>query len=183
MPKLELIRWAVAVAGLVAVAVAALFILIPKGSWQRVSRLRRMLVEADLTTILDRRIAIERRVYRRHRIFGALVVVGALSGLGLLVGIGSREPVVVSIVAALGTTGSNVLVASGVVLVLLILATGVVLMVRPSALKGLEGRANRWIDPLSRTASSTSVARLVTNSPRVMGSLLLVAGLVCLLNA
>ena len=182
MLTLEILRIAVTVAGLSAIAVAAIFILIPK-SWEARSGLKRMLVEADLTKVLDRRYAIERRVYRRHRIFGALVVVGALSGLALLVGIGSRQPFVVSVVAALGTTGSNVLVASAAILVLLILATGIVLITRPSALKGLESRANRWIDPLGGSASSSSVARLVTGSPRVMGSLLLVAGLVCLLNA
>jgi hypothetical protein len=183
MTTLDLIRWAIALAGVAALVVAALFIVIPRASWDARSRLRRVLVEADLATIFDRRFTIERRIYRRHRLFGALVVVGALSALGLMVAIGTRQPIVVSAVAALGSTGVAVMVASGALTVTLILAAGIVLILRPSALKGIESRANRWIDPLSGSPSSASVARVVTGSPRIMGALLLLAGVVCLMNA
>ena len=182
MANLDLMRLAVATAGLVAVAVAALLLLIPKASWSMRSRLQRALLEADLTTIIDRRFTIERGIYRHHRLFGAFVIAGAFSGLALLFSIGSAQPAVVSAIAALGPTGVGVVVASGAITVLLVLLAGGTLILRPSALKGIEGRANRWIDPLSASASRTSVARLFTSSPRTMGTLLLLAGLVCLLN-
>jgi hypothetical protein len=182
MANLDLMRLAVATAGLVAVAVAALLLMIPKATWNMRRRLQRVLLEMDVTKVIDRQFTIERRIYRHHRLFGAFVITGAFSGLALLFALGSAQPVIVSAFAALGTTGVSVLVASGAVTVLLVLLAGVTLILRPSALKGIEGRANRWFDPLSGSSSSTSVARLVTSSPRTMGTLLLLAGLVCLLN-
>jgi hypothetical protein len=182
MPTYELMRWAVAAAGLVAVTVAALLLLIPKARWEVRTRLQRVLLEADLTTIFDRRFTIEKRVYRHHRLFGAFVLAGALSGLTLLFAIVSRQPAIVSAVAALGPTGARVLAASGAITMLVVLLSGVILFLRPSALKGIEGRANRWFEPLSGMTPSPSIARPITSSPRAMGTLLLLAGVVCLLN-
>jgi hypothetical protein len=179
---MDLMRLAVATAGLVAVAVAALLLLIPKARWDVRTRLQRVLLEADLTSIFDRRFSIERRVYRHHRLFGAFVLAGALSGVALMFAIVSRQPAIVSAVAALGSTGARVLAASGAITMLLVLVSGVILFLRPSALKGIEGRANRWFEPLSGSTSSASIARPVTSSPRTMGALLLLAGVVCLLN-
>jgi hypothetical protein len=71
-------------------------------------------------------------------------------------------------------------------LALFALGIGVFLLVRPSALKGLETAANRWIEPFPSSTKATvpaetGINRLILRAPRFSGLLLLAAGLACLL--
>ena len=168
---------AIGLVGLLALVAGLTLLLAPRRALG--SALGRMLVQADVTKLFDRRFVIERRFYRRHRVFGALVVVGALAGASLLWALNTRQAAAIALAKALGPSGMRVLALSSVVLILLVLVTGIVLFVRPSALKGTEARANQWFD-LGAPNSTDAVQRLVVRAPRVTGLLLLAAGAVCL---
>lgn len=171
---------AIGLVGFVAILAAVALIFSSRPSPGTRSRLRQLLLEADITTLLDRRFTIERRVYRRHRIFGVFVVVGAFAGLGLIWAIRARQTSVVTLLNALGPFGLRVVALAGAVLGLMVLLAGAVLFLRPSALKGVEAHANRWFDPVAASTSSASVGRLVARAPRTTGLFLLAAGVVCL---
>lgn len=84
---------------------------------------------------LDTPVRIERFVYRNHRLFGAAIALSALFSsimLGSL--LGGQVP-------AGWETGSTILLAGN----LAALVLGLIMFVRPSLLKGLEQRANRWV--------------------------------------
>ena len=173
-------RVAIALVGVVAVLAAAALLFSPGRSPLRGSRLRHFLLEADMTSLFDRRFTIERRVYRRHRIFGLLVVVGAIAGLGLIWAIRTQQALVMTLLDAMGPFGLRVLALVGAVLGLMVLLAGAVLFLRPSALKGVEAQANRWFDPVAASTSNASVGRLVARAPRATGLFLLAAGVICL---
>jgi len=179
MVTIAVVRIAIALVGILAIVTAGALFFSPREALQRGSRLRRILLEADLTIVFDRRFAIERRVYRRHRMFGLLVMGGTLAALSLLWMAGSSP----AVAAALGETVSRELrmaALAGTLLALTLFIVGVVLFVRPSALKGVEALANRWIDPVGPSPSSAAVSRLVSRAPRATGMVLFVAGVVCL---
>jgi hypothetical protein len=62
----------------------------------------------------------------------------------------------------------------------MVLIAGIVLFVRPSALKGVETQANRWFDPARASPANAAIGRFVVRAPRLTGLLFLTAGVVCL---
>ena len=91
---------------------------------------------------------VDRWFYRHHRIYGAFVVALAVLLLGVLT-FGSAPaawhrafgPEYREVAAIIVDTARVVLWVLGI----FALAIGVVVFVRPSALKGVEARANRWV--------------------------------------
>jgi hypothetical protein len=168
---------AVGLVGLFALVAGLMLLLAPRRTLG--SPLGRRLVQADVTKVFDRRFVIERRVYRRHRWAGAFVVVGALAGASLLWLFQTSQAAALAASTALGPIGLRVLALVSMVLILLVLVVGVLLFVRPSALKGMEAKANRWIH-LGDSRPNAFMQGLVLRAPRVTGLLLFAAGLVCL---
>ncbi|MFN7085115.1 MAG: hypothetical protein ACK4N4_00640 [Burkholderiales bacterium] len=95
---------------------------------------------------LDQPHSIERIVYRYHRIYGALLLAGGLFTLYVMAaGRWSRD-----VRSALGLGEWSWLVGdvtSALMVIIGILATalGIVIVIRPSLLRGIEARLNRWI--------------------------------------
>lgn len=103
--------------------------------------------------VLGRPWRIERFVYRHHRWFGGFIVVGALAIIALLstarfwtmapvLFLTHRVPVVSALLWGLAIA---------------ILLIGVIVLVRPSVLKGFESLANRSIAPFSGSDDSSPV--------------------------
>ncbi|MDZ7748263.1 MAG: hypothetical protein U5K43_05035 [Halofilum sp. (in: g-proteobacteria)] len=97
---------------------------------------------------------VDRWFYRHHRLYGAFVVVLAVLLLGFLTFGTAPEawqrafgPQYREVAAILVDTARVVLWALG----LFVLAVGVVVFVRPSALKRFEAWANRWVTPRRAT--------------------------------
>lgn len=172
------------VAGAVGVAAGVALLLMPAGALRERIRLRRWMLEIDLAALLDRRRPIERSLYRHHRAFGALVIAGALASIAALLRFGDQA--VPALGPPLGQPGVLALSLGAWVSALFAFVIGVFLLIRPSALKGLEAAANRWIEPFPPVgqagvpAGYDFIGRLVQRFPRLVGALLLVAGLLCL---
>jgi hypothetical protein len=160
------------------VAAGAALLLIPRRVLEQPTAARRIFFETDLAMLFDRRFAIERGVYRRHRAFGVLVLAGALA-LMALIWFMSRGARTTALGAVVGAQGIRTLALLGITLGIGLLLFGICLLVRPSVLKGVEAAANRWIDPLPAHNPHMVVSRVVIRAPRLLGLLLLAAGLAC----
>ena len=85
----------------------------------------------------------------------------------------------------MGFWGTHALILVSWLLSIFALAIGVFLFTRPSALKDFEKAANRWIEFLPETPSSSTLADkglgwLVLRAPRSIGLILIILGLGCL---
>ena len=173
----EILVWISSTAGAFGIAAGCLLLLAP-GALREGSRWRRWLLEVDLASLLDARRTIERPLYRHHRVFGAVVIAGALAWLVPFWMLRDRLPAVGDFAA--------IAILAGCVLVTFALGIGFFLVVRPSALKGLEAAANRWIEPFplagkpGEPSGYEFVNRVVLRVPRLTGLLLLATGLGCL---
>ena len=168
-------------------AVGAALLMVPRRTLHERTGLWRWLFEVDLVALLDRRKTIERALYRHHCAFGVAVIVGAVALLAALWGL-RNQPLVTSVLpAVLGALGAGAVMLTSWTLAVFALGIGMFLLVRPSALKGVEAAANRWIEPFPSAgdpaafAGETIVTRLVLQAPRLSALVLMAAGIACLL--
>ena len=108
--------------------------------------LRSWLPEIDLIALLDRRQTIERPLYRYHYAFGAVVIVGAMALLVTLWALHDHRLMTDVLPGILGAWGFRAAFLTSWALAVFALGIGVCLLIRPSALKGFETAANRWIE-------------------------------------
>lgn len=138
--------------------------------------------------ILDRPRHVERLFYRHHRIVGSLIVLGAAYVLWRWAFAYDRS----DLQAVLGQRWLNAgldwlpaaLEAALVALHGAILAVGLIILFRPSLLKGLERTANQWQPGLEMARLDAVVGNLdgaFEGHPRVSGLLLAIASSWCLM--
>lgn len=135
--------------------------------------------------VLEEPIEIERTVYRWHRPIGALILAGALFTLYVLLW-RFNGPQVVEALTKLLELGVAKWVAESlriffVLVNIAALVIALVMIVRPSALKGVEAWANRQYAP-RRTVHALDIPRvgpdsLLRTRPRLLGMVLALAGL------
>lgn len=135
--------------------------------------------------VLEEPIEIERTVYRWHRLIGALILAGALFTLYVLLW-RFNGPQVVEALTKLLELGVATWIAESlrvffVLVNIAALVIAVVMIVRPSALKGVEAWANRQYAP-RRRAHVLDIPRvgpdsLLRTRPRLLGMVLALAGL------
>lgn len=138
------------------------------------------------TDWLDRPRNIDHVFYRYHYLYGAVVIILAVLLLYLLT-FGYERPAVEFILPDGSRVVAEILAETMRlalwILAIFCLAIGVIMLVRPSALKGFERAVNRWL-------STKDVARrldreyhgadtLAQKYPRITGSVVAVVGLVC----
>jgi len=134
---------------------------------------------------LDRPIAVERHLYRHHRLLGALLTAGSLYATWRLATAYDEARLVAALRPELPAPLAGALLTGWTVFLLLgnlaALAAGIAVLVRPSALKGLEAWANRWISTRQALrfldVPHDGPDRLVARHPRLAGALLLAAAL------
>jgi hypothetical protein len=168
------------IAGALALAAGAGLLMVAGRTLRERTWLRRWLLEIDLIALLDRRRSIERPLYRHHYAFGAVVIVGAVASLVTLWEFRDHPLVTGVLPGILGAWGGSAVILTSWALAVFALGIGVFLLIRPSALKGFETAANRWIES-SPADGNDVITRLVLRAPRLTGLLLLAAGLGCLL--
>ena len=175
------------IAGAIGVAAGAGLLIVPGQTLRERTTLRRWLFEIDLIALLDRRLVIERALYRHHYAFGAAVIVGAVTLLVTLLELRDHPLVTGVLSGILGAWGAGAVILTSWALALFALGIGVFLLIRPSALKGFEAAANRWIEPFpsadkpGEPAGEAFITLLVLRAPRLTAALLLAAGSACLL--
>ena len=175
------------IAGALGIFAGAVLLILPGQALRGRTRWRRWFFEIDLVALLDRRRTIERYLYRRHRAFGAAVVAGAVASLVTLWQLRDQSLAAGVLPGTLGAWGVKALILTSWASAIFALGIGMILVIRPSALKALEAVANRWIalfpaagDP-GAPAGEDFITRLVLRAPRLTALLLLAAGIACLL--
>lgn len=142
--------WWLGVVGVTLATLAGLWlVLAPAGALRVANRLNREYSVSWLQRALDTPRHTEPWIYRHHRVVGVLLVVAtsyffwqlatdfSVSALAALFA-GTMPPVALELLATVFTSILVIGNAAGLIL-------GVVIFVRPSALKGTEGWANRWV--------------------------------------
>ena len=176
------------IAGALGVAAGAGLLIVPDRVLRESTGLRRWLFEIDLVALLDRRRTIERTLYRHHYAFGTTVIVGAVALFVTLWELRDHSLLTDALPRFIGTSGVRVAILASWTLALFALGIGVFLLVRPSALKGVEAVANYWIEPFPSTgkrsnpAAENFITLLVLRAPRLTALALMAAGLACLLT-
>lgn len=126
-----------------------------------------------LLKVLDRPWRFERFIYRHHLAFG----MGIVAGAGFLLFVLARHhDLSIQSISWPTSRGAQLMLLGRAVAWLfaaLALFIGLIVVIRPSLLKGVETSTNRWIDP--------SLPALFRSMQ--LGTLLLVAGIGCLLMA
>lgn len=168
MPRLRVI---LLIVGTSWVVVGLGLVLIPERMRSAHEGLRKWLQDRNLLGLLNRPRRIEPSLYRHHHVSGGLIIVGALALLVFLDRFHGHLP--------MGGEWSTVpgfalLMSFAWGLSTWALIVGAYLFIRPSALKGVETLANRWIEPCK------GILNLMLRRPRLSGVMLLVAGLSCL---
>ena len=172
------------ISGTFGVVAGAGLLLMPERMLREHNPLRQWLLERDLAALLNRYQRLEPSFYRHHHILGAAVIIGALALLALL---GKLHSHVFAASAWSSILGVRLAMLSGWTLAILALIIGLYLVIRPSALKGIEAIANRWIEPFPANTrvgmpADKGINRLILRAPRRTGMLLLLAGIACLLS-
>lgn len=130
----------------------------------------------------------EPKLYRHHRLAGGIVLAAAGYALYRWAFAFDRAALLRYLDAAAGWDAGWIVDGGEIVFVamnLLLLPVGVVLIVRPSLLKGLESWGNRWVS--TRRASRPldlpheGVDRLAARHPRLIGAAIVLLSLYCLL--
>jgi hypothetical protein len=174
------------IAGVLGIAVGAGLLIAPERTLRERNALRRWFLETDLIALLERRRSIERPLYRHHFAFGAAVSAAALALLATLWKSRDHALVTDALPRLLGARGAEALILAGWALAVFALGIGVFLLMRPSALKGLESVSNRWIEifpyagKTAGAAEQALITRAVLRAPRLTALLLMAAG-ICLL--
>jgi hypothetical protein len=139
---------------------------------------------------LEEHRSIARPLYRRHRLAGFLICAGALYALAVL-GAPEGGLAIAKSLSGVGPPRFSAFLSESVRLVLLVgnffaFVFGLVFIVRPSALKGLETWADRRVSgrqstkPLEQMRMSTDA--FTQAHPRLMGSLVVLGSLFVLVN-
>lgn len=152
------------------------------------ARLSRWVDTRALFGALDQPHSVERFFYRHHRIVGALVALGASYVLWRWAFAYDRSKLQALLGSRWVTQGLDwvpaAVEAALVALHAAILAIGLVIMFRPSLLKGFERTANHWQPGLETTRLDEVVGNLdgaFEGHPRVSGLLLAITSTWCLL--
>lgn len=153
--------------GVAAVVAGIGFLLATSRQPDKPDTLRGRPLNSRLQEVLERPRLVERFIYRHHRLFGSAIVAGALA---LLTVLGAGQARLFGAVWLGGSSGGRAAVLLVWALVVAVLVIGIVVLIRPSALKGVEALANRWIQLFPATVPTF----------RQIGFLLLVVGIVCL---
>jgi hypothetical protein len=188
LPWLQGLAMVLLVGLVLALVVGALLLARPQALFALNQRLSRWIDTRAALSLLDQPRHLERFFYRHHRALGISVVVGASYVLGQWAFAYDRGDVLALLGPNWARHGMDwVPAAFEVVLVGLhvaILVVGVVIVFRPSLLKGVEKTANRW-QPGPATAPFDQVVGNLDDTfeshPRVSGFLLVVSATWCLL--
>lgn len=172
-------------AGLVlAIVVGLLLVARPERLLQLNRRLSRWVDTRGTLHALERPLLLERFFYRHHRVLGAAIVLGAGYVLWQWAFGVERVAVAGLLNPRWRANGLDWIVPALEVLMVglhvLVLAAGLVILLRPSLLKGLERAANRWHRGLPSEQLDRVIDSLddrILGYPRVSGLILMVASL------
>ncbi|HKJ76700.1 MAG TPA: hypothetical protein VKA64_05810 [Gammaproteobacteria bacterium] len=185
----QIVLAAVGFIGAAALLLGVTLLLRPGLVWRFCAVLDRWWSGDALVQWLNTPRAVERLLYRYHRPFGALLILGSTYTLYAQAFRFRPEEASTALASAVpGPLVEPFVDAMALALFfgnLFAFAVGVVVSLRPSLLKGLEGWSNRWLtlDSLLRALDRPywEVDRIIHRHPRASGATLVLAGLYLLL--
>lgn len=153
-------------------------------------RLNRWVSTRSALRLLEEQRSISRPLYRMHRLVGSLICAGALYAL-IVLGTPYGEVAITKTLSGIGPKHLAAWVSESLRIVLLVgnlgaLVFGIVFVVRPSALKGLEAWADRRVSgrqatkPLEDVRLSTDT--FVRQHPRLVGGVVALGSLYVMVN-
>lgn len=177
--------------GAVFALVAGIVLLLDSGRAFRIGdRMNRWVSTRAAIRPLEEHRSISRPLYRKHRLVGVLICAGALYSL-LVLGSARGGSAIQSSLAGLGSAPFAAWVSESLRAILLTgncgaFLFGLVFIVRPSALRGLETWADRRISTRKPTKpleeAHLSVDHFTRAHPRLVGSLVILGSLYVLIN-
>jgi len=166
-------------------------LLLPTGFLQTGRLLGKWINTDEYFHVLDKPRYQESLIYRHHRIAGGLILLGAAYTLVVLVAradVNSISLVLPTIINSfLSGWLYGALYSLLVIFNMFAIVVGVIIILRPSALKGIESTLNRWIQTDSKLKTldephEISVDVFPGGNPRLFGLAVALAGLYILLS-
>lgn len=139
----------------------------------------------NVIALLNHYYKIEPLIYRHHRITGLMVISGEFLLLVLL----HKHHLLDFFSSSLPKLADKLIwvqltILAGWMIAILVLVIGITLVIRPSALKGIEAWSNRWIQPFPKCSAGQPTKLIVKSiSQRQAKTLLLVAGITMVIAA
>ena len=175
--------------GVLMLAIGIIFLIAPAWAFSTSNKLNRWVSTKTLFDTLDKPRYQERWIYRHHCIFGIIIVLIACYVFYVfLIAIG-MDAMVVKLTAFADSEFNKWLfeqvfyIFLGANMIALII--GLIILIRPSALKGFEERSNRWIE------TNEELARLDRNittdlhlgNPRLFGLAVVLGGIYIIISS
>ncbi len=139
---------------------------------------------------LDRPHYQERFIYKHHLIFGSLIIIGAIYTLYMLVFNVTVSMILVSLPEVINYFWSDWFYSTAYYLFIaaktIALIVGIIILIRPSYLKGIETYLNKWIISDDKLMGLDEAHEISTNilpgSPRLFGLAVVLGGLYIMLS-
>ena len=189
----QLFNWLVASLFWMSVLVSfcGLVFIISPGVLTRYSKkLNQWISTTDFFNLLDKPRHIERRIYHYHRIFGLLISFGAAYSLFVFLFDMDIQKISDTLPVLINPSTSEWLYEMIYYLLVcadgLALLAGVIVLIRPSLLKGLETLANKWVTSdkytksLDRTHSIPE--HILPGNVRIFGLIVFIGGVYIMVN-
>ncbi len=178
------------VGAIVALAAGLLLVFSSERAFRISDLLNRWVSSRAALRPLEEHHSISRPLYRMHRLVGILICVGALYSL-LVLGTSQGESAMLKSLAGLGPPRFSAWISESLLIIVLTgnlgaLLFGLVFIVRPSALRGLEAWADRRISGRKATKPleeiHVHVDRFTRARPRLVGAVVILGSLYVLAN-
>ncbi len=170
--------------GVIVVIIGIVFTIAPQWALTSGNKLNRWISTKSFFDSLDRPRYQERWIYRHHRLFGLIIISAVCYVLFTFVFVIGIESAVARLMGLAGSDFTRWLYEQLFYIFLgasvLALLIGAIMLIRPSLLKNLEAKANRWIgtnEKLDVLDSKFGTDRFVGN-PRVFGLFVVLGGAV-----
>ena len=132
----------------------------------------------------------ERLFYRYHHLFGSLVIVATLISIYMMYFYTDIESLLKSVALMAETTFGKWLLESLYYVLLcaniLALVIGVIIFIRPSLIKTIEGKSNHWVETEEKLKVLDKTKDLpdtvLPGNPRIFGTLILIGAIYIIVN-
>ena len=166
------------------------FIINPKILTKYSKNLNRWISTTDFFNLLDKPRHMERRIYHYHRLFGFFITLGATYSLFIFIFDMNTQEIMNALPVIINASISEwiyeivyylLIIANGLALI-----AGIIILIRPSLLKGLEALANKWvasdkyIKSFDRTHSIPE--HILPGNVRLFGLMVFIGGVYIMVN-
>jgi hypothetical protein len=175
--------------GLLVVAVGMWMLILPQHFLKTSAKLGIWVSTEDYFNTLDKPHYQERIIYKHHRIFGVLIVLGASYTLAVLLNM-DLETIRTNVVNTVNSNWMDWINSAVFILIIfgnsIAIVFGIIMFARPSMLKDIENRLNKWIPTEEKLKKLDEVhevpATILTGKPRLCGLIVVLGGVYILLS-